>query len=400
MLMLFVVGLLFGQTDYSMNAGQRTMQNLMINNAGDPALTIAAEAVGRIGFVNKFGNAPAGLQDVTTDIWDRADATPTQSVWLAPTAARVHAIVSGSASDAAAAGILTLGANITDGSTVTIGAKVYTFEAELTNVDGNVHIGADASGTIDNFIAAINLTATAGTDYALAMTANAITTLATIEAGDVMNIYMNTADGTTATTEDDDNAAWGAATIALGVGARTIRIYGLKTWDLAETSEDIYLQGVFSQNTANSYVIIHRMKVLTKGATNVNVGAIIATAASDATITAAILAGNGQTQMAIYGVPSIQTAYMTGYYASFNKTGAAGNFATTYLLVNPEPQDEPVNFLVKHIMSIQSNGSSYLNHKFYPYKKIEGPAIIKLNAISSADDIDGSGGFDIILIDN
>jgi hypothetical protein len=193
---------------------------------------------------------------------------------------------------------------------------------------------------------------------------------------------------------DSDN---GGDTSA-GAGARTVRIYGLTSWNSAEVSEDITLNDASPPSTENSYVIIHRMKVLTKGATNVNIGNITATAAApDSTVTARILAGQGQTQMAIYGVPSTQDAYITNVYANANKAQASGSVDIS-LDVNPEPQTELTNFLVKHTFGLQTTGSSAYDVHFHLPKKIEGPAIIKIQAVAGANDMDVSAGFDLILV--
>jgi hypothetical protein len=185
-----------------------------------------------------------------------------------------------------------------------------------------------------------------------------------------------------------------------GVGARTIRIYGLTSWDTKEVSEDITLNGAGIVATTNAYVIIHRMEVLTKGATNVNVGIIKATAQTDNTITAQIQVGNGQTEMAIFGIPSTQTAYVYNYYAEVNKAGGAAGVVDNCLVVNPEPNAELTNFIIKHRFGLQTVGTSSYSHPFNPPKKIEGPAIIKSTVVSGTNDMDVSAGFDLILADN
>jgi len=113
-------------------------------------------------------------------------------------------------------GTLTLGANPSDTNTVVIGAKTYTFQTTLTNVDGNVLIGGDASESIDNLIAAINLASGAGTTYATAMTAHPNKILATVGAGDTMDIEVT--DAVVATTETIGSSSWGAATTAYAAG--------------------------------------------------------------------------------------------------------------------------------------------------------------------------------------
>ena len=109
-------------------------------------------------------------------------------------------------------GTLTFGANAGNGTVVVVGTKTYTFQTTLTNVDGNVKIGASASASLDNLIAAINLDpAGAGTKYAAAMTAQPEGIRAQAGPGDTMVVRGSAA---STSTTDVVSASWGASTLA------------------------------------------------------------------------------------------------------------------------------------------------------------------------------------------
>lgn len=186
----------------------------------------------------------------------------------------------------------------------------------------------------------------------------------------------------------------------VGVGARTIKVYGLTSWDTAEVSETITLNGTGSVDTVNAYVIIHRIKVVTFGTSGPNVGTITATAATDATVTATILPGQGQTQMAIYGVPSTQTLFMTRYYATILKTSGSAVSADLSIVCAEEASNFRSGYVTKQTGSIHEDGTSALVHPFDPPKSFAGPCIIKIQATGSAADVDVSAGFDAYLVDN
>jgi hypothetical protein len=237
--------------------------------------------------VNKFGRTTNADSGVLTDVWDGANATLNQPIWVAPTAARIHTLVSTSANDAAA-----------------------------------------------------------------------------------------------------------------GTGARTVRVYGLTSWDTSEVYEDVTMNGITGVAMTTAMVIIHRMEVLTKGAAGPNDGVITATAATDATITAQInngAPGEGQTQMAIYGLPSIETAYMMDFYTSANRNVSTGG-VDVRLLVNPTPDDELLAFVTKATASLILAGNSLHHHDYTPYLRIDGPAIIKVQVQTSANDFDVSAGFNMIRV--
>lgn len=65
---------------------------------------------------------------------------------------------------------LEIGETVLNTETVTIDVKVYTFQTTLTDVDGNVLIGATFAESLANLIAAVNLDVGAGTTYAASMT--------------------------------------------------------------------------------------------------------------------------------------------------------------------------------------------------------------------------------------
>jgi hypothetical protein len=254
--------------------------------------SVADIALGRFqGFagVQKFGRAPTGVQSAAAgaDIWDRADASPTQSIWVAPTQARVHAIVS-----------------------------------------------SDTNDDIDS-----------------------------------------------------------------GTGARTIRVWGLTAWDAAETSEDVDLEGQTPVNTANSYVIIHRMRVIANGGTGYPAGTITATAATDSTVTAAIRPNIGSTAMAIYGWPSGKTLLVYDWWASIFQASAQGRDARVRLYHSIDPENYPGLLNELSVRGLQSNGSSSDTWEFEVPLALPGPGILKVNAVGSNDDLDFAAGFNGILVD-
>jgi hypothetical protein len=123
----------------------------------------------------------------------------------------------------AATATLTFTGNAVDTQTVTVGAKTYTFQDTLTNVNGNVKIGATTAASITNLVAAVNLGAGSGTTYAAAMTLHPTAT-AQDGTGDTIDFTAKTAGtggNSLASTETLANASFGGATFSGGVAATT-----------------------------------------------------------------------------------------------------------------------------------------------------------------------------------
>lgn len=106
------------------------------------------------------------------------------------------------------------------------------------------------------------------------------------------------------------------ADTAAGTGARTVEIQGLDG-NYEELTEVVTMNGTAAVSTTGSFLRIFRMRVVTAGTGETNAGNITATIGSNV---ARILAGQGQTLMAIYTVPKGKTAFFMKFQGSISKS--------------------------------------------------------------------------------
>ena len=106
------------------------------------------------------------------------------------------------------------------------------------------------------------------------------------------------------------------ADTAAGTGARTVEIQGLDG-NYEELTEVVTMNGTAAVSTTGSFLRIFRMRVVTAGTGETNAGNITATIGSNV---ARILAGQGQTLMAIYTVTKGKTAFLMKFQVSISKS--------------------------------------------------------------------------------
>lgn len=186
--------------------------------------------------------------------------------------------------------------------------------------------------------------------------------------------------------------------VTVGTGMRTVRIHGLTDWNTPETTEDIILNGTTGVPTVNSYVIIHRMMGLTFGDAKTNLGSIKATAQEDATITALIPSGEGQSLMAIYGIASTQRIILARLVCSiFGDKDGVRNVAGT-LLVRENAHQSDSAFITKERFNFSSVTAS--TRQFSPTLIFNGPCIVKVQVECDTTGSQITSAFDAFVVDD
>lgn len=118
--------------------------------------------------------------------------------------------------------------------------------------------------------------------------------------------YVYLAAGETCDCESDSSDDTSA-----GVGARSLRIFGLDT-NFLEIEEDIDLDGTNTVTTTKNFLRVHRALVLSAGSSQRNQGIITVTFTSTSAETARIEAGVGISMNSHYTVPANRNLLLTG----------------------------------------------------------------------------------------
>lgn len=153
-----------------------------------------------------------------------------------------------------ATGALTFSGQPANNETVVIDAKTYTFQTVLTNVDGNVLIGAAVNDSVNNLINAINLGAGSGVSYAAATTLHP-TVSATIAGTNILLATAKTSGtsgNTIATSETVANASWASTTLGGALDGTTF-VGIVRFDDIAADAQNWQLNGAIGYDPAEPY---------------------------------------------------------------------------------------------------------------------------------------------------
>lgn len=115
-----------------------------------------------------------------------------------------------------------------------------------------------------------------------------------------------------------------ASDTLLGVGARTVLIYGLDAnWN--EQSETVSLSGLTPVSTVNTYIRVNCFKAESVGTSGVNVGNITCTHQGAGTpVVAYMTVGNGRCEQCVYTMPAnYNSAAIWKYTVSVGKQAAS-----------------------------------------------------------------------------
>lgn len=223
-----------------------------------------------------------------------------------------------------ATGTLTLSGQPGNGETVVIRNRTYTFETAFSDTADYVLIGATASDSIDNLIAAINNAAGEGTTYGTGTVVHADVTAAA-GAGDTMDITAKTAgfNGLYVNTSDTlASGSWGDTTMSHDGGSllAELDIRDKYDGDIGSDGSRLNLSATDFRIRSRAGTVYH---ALTTGTTNLWLN-------SDNRVDALVGVGGYTNIFSVSGAADIGASGCTNLYMSYRnnpRTDAVVRFA-------------------------------------------------------------------------
>lgn len=179
-----------------------------------------------------------------------------------------------------------------------------------------------------------------------------------------------------------------------GTGARTVNIQGLDA-SYAQVNETVTLSGVTPVGTANTYIRVFRMKVLSAGSLEQNAGILTCRPLGGGTTVAQINAGQNQTNMALYTVPAGKTGFISKIF-----TSATDNQTKGFSVFEMRVREFGQVFAVKYNVALVADGTTCFNREFDCPIEAGEKADIKFTGQSSANNTIMVAAFDITLKDD
>jgi len=317
-----------------------------------------AEGIDGTASISKFGTNTTTENGDT--IWSNG------GVYVPPTVtngAQIHEVSSLSIEDA--------GTLVHTGTTTSIGDAYTLIDTAATFVTDSVAVGD----------AVLNDTAF---DHSVVLTVDSETQLTLVGYHDAIGI----AEGDTYRVVTPNGTGCAVMHIKNGLDA---------TFDFM--GEFIIMNGTTVVNTVGEYYRLNRMHNDLCGSAGTNVGVIQAEAADDNTVTCAVPAGVGQSELAHFTIPRGKEGYVLGYYVSVTKSGGGAQAADVFLMFNKFAPVNSVGAIKQHGIGISTATEGYIYHEFRVPLRVreQVDVFMKANQVSASMFIEA--GFDLVMLD-
>jgi len=188
-------------------------------------------------------------------------------------------------------------------------------------------------------------------------------------------------------------------TMTTGTGAWTVLVYG-KDGDFNDISETVEMNGTSAVSLTNTYIRMHRAIVLTAGTSMVNDGNISVQISGGGIVGAHIASSDGQTQQAIYTIPSGKTGMFIKGYVGISKGGGATVYAAEFKWKMRLLNGTTGAWQTKGQIECITHGSSWWQYEYgIPVGMIPEKTDIKIECTEVTGTVGVVGGFDLLLID-